>query len=99
VITLRFLATGNSYKSQEFSFRVAHNTVSIFLPEVCSAIREEYQDELFTVPSTSEEWRTVASNFSAKWNFYHCCGAIDGKHVAIKKPRRSGSLYYNSFLL
>lgn len=95
MITLRFLATGNSYKSLEYSFRVAHNTISKFIPEVCSAIYEEYQDEIFKVPSTPAEWRNIALNFSTKWNFHHCCGAIDGKHVQIRKPKQSGSLYYD----
>ena len=27
--------------------------------------------------------------------FLHCLGAVNGKHVQIKKPPRSGSRYYN----
>ena len=65
------------------------------MPEVCRAIYDEYQDELFKLPSTPDEWREVADKFSSKWNFQHTCGAIDGKHVAIVKPKGSGSLYYN----
>lgn len=37
----------------------------------------------------------VAKGFSNRWNFHHCLGAIDGKHVAIKSPPESGSVYYN----
>lgn len=95
VITLRFLATGNSYQSLEFSFRVAHNTISVLVPEVCTAIFEEYKDEHFTLPQDQDEWRQVAAKFSDKWNFQHCLGAIDGKHIEMKKPKKSGSLYYN----
>lgn len=29
------------------------------------------------------------------YNFPHCLGAIDGKHVRIRNPAHSGSLYYN----
>ncbi|KAJ8038114.1 hypothetical protein HOLleu_19099 [Holothuria leucospilota] len=30
---LRFLATGNSYRSLAFRFRVAHNTIALFVPQ------------------------------------------------------------------
>ena len=40
-VSLRFLATGNSYRSLAFSFRVAHNTISILFREVCEALIEE----------------------------------------------------------
>lgn len=94
-ITLRFLATGNSYRSLAFSFRVAHNTISLFVPEVCAAICAEYEDEVFKMPTTAEEWQPVADRFSTRWNFHHACGALDGKHIAIRKPAKSGSLYFN----
>eukprot|EP00057_Strongylocentrotus_purpuratus_P028550 XP_011683024.1 PREDICTED: putative nuclease HARBI1 [Strongylocentrotus purpuratus] len=93
-ITLRFLATGNSFRSLEFSFRVAHNTISIFIPVVCQAIVDEYRQKVFKTPSTPDEWRRVAQVFQDRWNFPHVCGAVDGKHVATRKPAHSGSTYY-----
>ena len=94
-ITLRFLATGMSYHSLAFSFRVAHNTISIFVPEVCRAIVDEYRDEVFQTPTTPEDWKRCAEKFEERWNLPHCCGALDGKHVRIKQPQGSGTLYYN----
>ena len=47
------------------------------------------------VPATPEKWTEVASEFALKWNFPACIGALDGKHVAIKPPGNSGSMYYN----
>lgn len=37
----------------------------------------------------------VAKQFERKWNFPHCLGAIDGKHVLIRKPPETGSYYFN----
>ncbi|XP_060780515.1 putative nuclease HARBI1 [Neoarius graeffei] len=94
-LTLRHLASGDSYASQKFAWRVPHNTQSLVVREVCHAILDEYLDEMLTCPSTPEEWKEVADRFYQRWNFPHVLGALDGKHVAIRCPAESGSLYYN----
>ena len=94
-ITLRYLVTGDSYQSLSHGFRVAPNTIVNIVPEVCQAIYKHYHESAFKCPTTAEEWTQVAQDFSDKWNFYHCCGGIDGKHVRIQAPPNSGSRYYN----
>ena len=47
------------------------------------------------MPNSEEEWKTVATAFQDKWNFPHCVGAIDGKHIPIVAPPNSGSVYFN----
>lgn len=42
-ITLRCLATGDSFRSLSLLFRVPHNSISVFLPEVLAAIYEVLQ--------------------------------------------------------
>lgn len=42
-----------------------------------------------------EEWKATAERFSEKHNFPNCLGALDGKHVRIRAPNRSGSQYFN----
>ncbi|XP_060065165.1 putative nuclease HARBI1 [Ylistrum balloti] len=44
-------------------------------------------------PTTAKGWWRVAKGFHKKWNFPHCVGAMDGKHI--KCPKHAGSLYYN----
>lgn len=41
------------------------------------------------------KWKSIEQGFRKEWNFPGCCGAVDGKHVVIKSPTDSGSLYYN----
>ncbi len=59
-LTLRHLATGDSYHSLMYGFRVSHSTISLFVPEVCQAIIDEYQDEVVVTPTTPAGWKEVA---------------------------------------
>ncbi|XP_049315669.1 uncharacterized protein LOC125779122 [Bactrocera dorsalis] len=93
--TLRFLATGDSYKSLSAFFRIAPNTISKFVPEVCDAIYSQLRNTYLKIPSTKEEWTEVASKFDLLWNFPNCIGAVDGKHVVMIAPAKSGSTFYN----
>jgi len=94
-VTLRYLATGNTYQDLHFHFRLGVNSICLAIPEVCQAILDEYADDYMTCPLEEEEWRRLAKDFENKWNLPHCCGSIDGKHVAMRKPGRTGSLYFN----
>lgn len=93
--TLRFLATGASSKTIGYAFRVSYQVVCTFIIEVCQAIIYVYGKEVIITPSTPEEWKEVAKGYWQRWNFPHCIGAIDGKHVALRKPRKSGSEFHN----
>lgn len=47
------------------------------------------------MPSNQEEWKQIAYKFNELWNFPHCLGAIDGKHIVMKAPPNCGSIFYN----
>lgn len=94
-VTLRYLATGDSYRSLSYAFRVGISTICRFLVEVCQAITEAYNLEAFPDDWTEDFWKGIADKFNTRWNMPHTMGALDGKHVAIKKPKNTGSVYHN----
>jgi hypothetical protein len=86
-ITLRFLATGDSYATLQYLFRVSKQAISNIIPEVCMALVEQLE-EYIHLPRTEEEWLLVSNQFEEVWNCPHTLSAIDGKHVVIQCPMK-----------
>ncbi|PNF36798.1 hypothetical protein B7P43_G09637, partial [Cryptotermes secundus] len=93
-ISFRYLATGESFHSLALHFRLGVSTVSQIIKQTCITIWNVLRATYLPTPTT-EMWRQVAEKYWEKWNFPNCLGALDGKHVKIKCPAKSGSLYYN----
>ncbi|KAJ8685504.1 hypothetical protein QAD02_021297 [Eretmocerus hayati] len=89
-VTLRHLATGETQESLSLSFRIGQSTIS-----GVKAIHQVLAGDYLKFPSSEEEWRVVAQDYGERWNFEHCVGAMDGKHIRIDPPLQSGSMYYN----
>lgn len=47
------------------------------------------------LPRTKEDWKVIAKQFQDQWNVFHTLGALDSKHIAIKKPPKFSSIYLN----
>lgn len=47
------------------------------------------------MPQSEEQWRKIANELYERWNFPHCAGAMDGKHVLLQAPFNSESTFYN----
>ncbi len=45
-VTLRFLATGDSYRSLSYTFRFSKQVISTIIPEVCRALIEALKEEI-----------------------------------------------------
>ena len=65
------------------------------IEETCQAIWEALYPDFLRPPKTSEEWKQLSVGFERLWNFTHCSGAIDGKHIQMQAPANCGSQYYN----
>lgn len=94
-ITLRFLATGESYESLMYQFRVHSTTISQFIPEVCNIIYQNFKERFMHLPNTKEEWEEIERETRSNWQFPNCIGAADGKHISIIHPVNSGSEFFN----
>lgn len=94
-LTLRFLASDDSMTSISYQYLVGLTTVSNIIDETCSAIWSNLQKKVFPPSLTKENWLNIACEFENLWNFKHCIGAIDGKHISIQCPDNSGSSYFN----
>lgn len=62
---------------------------------MCEAIFNVLKKDYLNFPSCEENWKAIADDFDRLWNFPHCIGALDGKHIVMTAPANSGSLYYN----
>ena len=45
-LTLRFLATGDSYTSLQYLFRVSKQSIGQIIPEVCAALIQELREHV-----------------------------------------------------
>ncbi|XP_033109337.1 uncharacterized protein LOC117110682 [Anneissia japonica] len=92
-VCLRFLATGDSYGSFHYSYRMGILTVSMIIVEVRVAILERLSGIYMVMPSSPDEWEKLANDFYLRWNYPKSLGAIDGKRH-IQAPNNSGSKYF-----
>ena len=90
----RFLATGDSYASLAFAFRMHRCTICKIVPETCRAIWDTLQPRVMPTPDMPR-FNSVAQDFARIWQFPNCVGAIDGKHVVMQAPPKSGSQFFN----
>ncbi len=94
-ITLCYMATGYSSKSLKYGFTVAYNSICVLIAEVSSAIVDTYHEEVIVTPITPDDSMVNANTNSCRWQYHHYLGAINAKHVAIRKPMNAGSYYFN----
>ncbi|XP_069616348.1 uncharacterized protein [Ranitomeya imitator] len=95
LVTLRFLATGESLSSLHFQYRLGISTLSGIVADTCRALWNVLRDEFIPVP-TADMWLEIAEKFWSVCDFPNCLGAVDGKHICIIKPAKT---IKNIFLL
>ena len=94
IIVYSFLATGDSFWTLHIRFRRGVSTIAQAVYEVSEAIWTVLHPIYMQAP-TMGDWKQIEHRFSTRWNFPNCIGALDGKHVMIKAPPNSNSLFHN----
>ena len=89
-----FLATGYSFTGLKAQFRTGKSTIHDVVVETCQAIWECLKDEVMPEP-TRQTWERIEEGFRIRCHFPGCIGALDGKHIRIKAPGNTASLFHN----
>ena len=88
VITLRYLSAGMSQQTFCDNFRVGWTTVCVAIYDVLCPI-------YMNCPPTEKDWKHITDDFEELWDMPHILGAIDGKHIGMDCPKKSGTNYHN----
>ena len=95
MLAIRFLATGETYRSLSLQFRVSERSISYIIDEVTKAIVQYIGKDYIKIPSTLEDWLKISETFLSGWKFRNCLGAIDEKYIQIRPSPGTGSEYFN----
>ena len=75
-------------------FKLGVSMVQSIIIETCDIIWDVLQPVYMPEP-TRQDWINISNQFYTRWNFPNCLGALDGKHIIMTAPAKSGSLFYN----
>ncbi|XP_036145084.1 uncharacterized protein LOC118646408 [Monomorium pharaonis] len=84
LLTLRFLASGDSISSMSYQYLVGVTTAANIISEICQALWDNLLPIVMTMELSYENWYKISECFSNKWNIPYYVGAIDGKHIIIQ---------------
>lgn len=90
----RYFSTGMSFRNMAFSFRMGKTTVSNIISEISEYLWESLYRIHMPIP-TQKDFQQIAKDFYEIWNFPNCVGALDGKHIRMRCPSNSGSMFFN----
>ena len=73
-LALRYLATGESFTSLEYQFRISTHLISNIVVSVCKSLYEVIGPQSLTTPKSEDGWLQLSTKFEARWNFPNAIG-------------------------
>nr|CAI5825597.1 unnamed protein product [Callosobruchus analis] len=70
------------------------STVGKIIKGACAALWDVLQPLHMKQPTTADFIR-ISEEYNRLWDFPNCIGALDGKHVRIRCPSHSASMFFN----
>uniref|UniRef100_A0A8R1DKZ4 DDE Tnp4 domain-containing protein n=5 Tax=Caenorhabditis japonica TaxID=281687 RepID=A0A8R1DKZ4_CAEJA len=89
---LIFTTSGTSYGKLALNIGISKSSVSTIIGRVARRVNKRFRQ--IRLPETPEKWREVEDSFVRR-KLLRTLGALDGKHVRIRAPPSSGSLFHN----
>lgn len=69
--------------SISYQYRIGKSTMTYVIRETCRELWQGLKDVVL-LKLSRQQWMKIAIDFENRWNFPHCIGALDGKHVMIQ---------------
>ena len=80
-LTLRYLASGDSFISLSYAFRVSLSSVSKIIEETSKEIWNSLKNIVLQSEFNEDAWRKISKEFEEEWDFPHCIGCVDSKLI------------------
>ena len=88
--------TGDAHVTIAASYKISPTSIGTIIKTTTGAIWDVLLEKGYLQPpQSSKDWENISRGFENRWNFSHCACALDGKHVVIQAPTKSGSLFFN----
>ena len=68
------------------AFGISKSTASIIIRRITKAISLHLAPKYIQIPSTEKEVQEIVGQFYERHGFPQCLGAVDGTHIAIRRP-------------
>lgn len=71
-------------RSISYEYRIGYSTVSHIIHETTKSIWDVLYQQVFPQKFTADYWNQISNSYENHWNFPHCLGSLDGKHINIQ---------------